>query len=558
MCVAVLLTVNLAKIQPLQSTAPTDMSQIRRKLHQHQLGEPAKARYRRMDLDVRREYFARLRFARTGGRLLAGLIALAAASGLVASKLARRIKVPAGPADLSAEQIQVAARSRWATAAFAGVLIAAAGVLIAASGEIISPELIGAPGPAEQDGTPPQEPYYPTPQQVAANWPRFRGPTGNGVAVGEDFPDSWDGDTGDSVLWRQFVPLGGQSSPVVWVDRVFLTGADRTLREVYCYDAATGKLLWQKALDKIPGTPPRAPDVSSDTGFAAPTAVTDGKRVYAIFANGDLAAIDFEGNQVWGRNLGTPKNMYGYATSLVMYRNILFVQYDQGDEEDDLSELIAFEGRTGKQLWAVKRQVSDSWATPIIASTPSGDQLITCARPWVIAYEPVTGKEIWKVRCLEGDVAPSPIFAGGFVFAVAPNMTIYAIRPDGQGDVTDTHIAWQAEDGVPDITSPVSNGKVLALLTTQGLLTCYSVSDGVKLYEHQFEGTFMSSPTFAAGRFYVLDHEGLMYVLEAGREFKLIATSKLGQKSTCSPAFVGGRIYIRGEEDLYCIGSREE
>ena len=553
--VTFVLLLNLAKTHPLQSPGPTQMSQTRQELHGHKAGDATRAIYRQADLEVRREYFFRLRFARMGGYLLIGFASLAAASGLIAFRISLRIKAPTKETDLTSEQIRGSSLSIWVTVAFTSLLAVGGGVLVSMSRSAVTPSVLGV---ASQVGleasSSPSQPSYPGKDQIAANWHRFRGPGGNAVVSDSAYPTSWDGAGGKGILWQQFIPMQGQNSPVVWEGRVFLTGADRTLREVYCYDTASGKLLWQKQLDKVPGTPPGAPGVSSETGFAASTAATDGKRVYAIFANGDLAAFDFEGNQVWARNLGMPESMYGYATSLVTYKGLLLVQYDQGSEDDDLSELIAFDGPTGKQLWVIKRPVSDSWATPIVAATPGADQLVTCARPWVIAYKPATGEEIWRANCLDGDIAPSPIYAGGFVFVVVPNMTIYAIRPDGVGDVTETHIAWQAEEGAPDITSPVSDGEILVMLTTQGLLTCYSVSDGAKFYEHQFEGTFMSSPTIADGLLYVMDHQGLMYVLDGGSEFRLVSKAQLGQKSTCSPAFVGGRIYIRGEEDLYCIG----
>jgi len=354
------------------------------------------------------------------------------------------------------------------------------------------------------------------------------------------------------------VPLPGQNSPVVWAGRVFVTGADRTRREVYCYNADDGTLLWRAPVDNVPGRAAGPPNVTAQTGYAAPTVATDGRRVYAIFANGDLAAFDFDGKRLWARNLSLPVSPYGYASSLATYRGLVLVQYDQGDEQDGLSEMLAFNGATGKTAWRTPRPVAASWATPIVADTPAGPQIITCARPWVIAYDPADGKEIWRTRCLDGDVAPSPIYAGGLVFAVEPDVTVYAIRPPDRPGAQTGRIVWQADDGAPDITSPASDGKTLLLLTTQGLLTCYDAGGGTKLYEHQFDGTFRSSPTFAGGRVYLMDDRGKTYIIAAGGSFKLLATATLGEKPNCSPAFADGRIYIRGEKNLYCITGQGE
>jgi len=309
-----------------------------------------------------------------------------------------------------------------------------------------------------------------------------------------------------------------------------------------------------------------------DTGFASPTAVTDGRRVYAIFATGDIGSFDFNGKSIWTRSLGIPDSAYGYASSLAMYRNLVLIQYDQGGAEDEKSKLIALDGFSGKTVWETKRPVPNSWSSPIVIKIGSQFQLITCGDPWVIAYELTNGTELWRAKCLYGDIAPSPIYANlvrdptekvsnganGLVFAIEPYSKFVAIRPDGQGDVTETHIVWSIEEGTPDICSPVSNGELIFLLASEGLLSCYKVADGTKLWEQDLRENFYASPSLVGDKLYLLTGKGVMFIVQAGLEYKELTRCELGEDCHASPAFADGRIYIRGLENLYCIGKKAE
>jgi len=403
----------------------------------------------------------------------------------------------------------------------------------------------GAPGSAKGD--------YPSREEIDRNWPRFRGPRGLGISAYTNVPSSWNGSTGEGILWKTPVPLPGQNSPIVSETRVFLTGASEDEREVYCFDADSGKLLWQAAAADVPGSPSERPEVDEETGFAAPTAVTDGKRVYAIFANGDLACFDFDGERLWAMGLGNPDNLYGHASSLAVYQNLLLVLLDQGTAEDGLSQLIALEAPTGRTAWRTKRPVPNSWASPIVIDTGTREEIITCGAPWVIGYDPVGGEELWKAECLGGDVAPSPVYADGLVLATTAYELLAAIRPGGQGDVTQSHIAWTADYNLPDICSPVSSGNLVFLLTTEGILTCYDTKDGKMMWERDFDSTFRSSPTLVGDRVYLMNEEGVMLIVAASRDYEELGTAQLGEDSDCSPAFLDGRIYIRGTQNLYCI-----
>jgi outer membrane protein assembly factor BamB len=396
----------------------------------------------------------------------------------------------------------------------------------------------------------------PSPEEYRANWPRFRGPDGGGVSAKGDVPLTCDVKTGANIAWAIEVPVAGFSSPVVWGERVFLSGGDEMKREVMCFDVQSGKLLWQSAVPKTDGSPDENPEVPDQCGMAAATVATDGRRVYAMFSNGDLAAFNFDGTVAWAEFLGTPKNQYGHATSLLTWQDRVIVQFDQGEADDKLSKLLAFDGTTGAVVWEKPRPVGASWATPITFDAAGKSQLITLAVPWVISYSAKDGAELWRADCLDGEVTPSPIFAGGTLFIVSPSNKLQPIRSDGTDDVTKTHLGWMAEDGIPDVTSPVSNGELIFVLNSAGMLTCYDAKNGGKQWEHDFDEPCHASPSIAGNRLVIITNKGTLIEIEAAREFKELARSPLGEKVFASPAFAQGRMVVRGIKHLICIGAK--
>ena len=389
-------------------------------------------------------------------------------------------------------------------------------------------------------------------EESSANWPRFRGADGNGVCAKCDAPLNCDIKTGANIAWAVPVPAAGFSSPVVWGNRVFLSGGDKGNREVMCFDVASGKLLWQVA---VPKTDAKT-EVPDQCGMAAGTVATDGLRVYAMFANGDLAAFNFKGSISWSKNLGVPKNLYGHAASLLTWQDRVIVQFDQGEADDKLSKLYAFDGATGTVAWEKPRAVGSSWATPIVIEAAGKTQLITLANPWVIAYAPKDGAEIWRAECLDGEVTPSPICVGGTLFVVHPTVKLQAIRVDGMGDVTKTHLGWIAEDGIPDITSPVSNGELVFVTDPNGMVTCYDAKTGKKQWEHDFGDGCHASPSIVGNRVYLITKKGALIVVEAASHFKELARSLLGEPVFASPAFAQNKIFVRGIKHLICIESK--
>ncbi len=413
-------------------------------------------------------------------------------------------------------------------------------------GPPVTPSPTARPAPA----APPTLATAPT----ETNWPRFRGPGGLGIAGGAEAPVSWDGPSGKGVLWKSPVPLPGNSSPVLWGECVFLTGATEKQRQVYGYGTANGTLLWTAEVAGIAGSPTEAPEVGSDTGYAAPTQAADAHRVYSLFANGDLACHDHEGKPVWARSLGMPDNVYGHASSLLVWQELLVVLMDQGGAEEGSSKLMALSCATGDVVWEAARNVPNSWATPIVIQAGGREQLITCANPWVIAYSPADGAELWRIAVLGGDVAASPVYAGGRVLVANVNGRAAAIDPTGSGELPTESLLWSFEESLPDTCSPLATDRFVFLLTSVGILTCLDAATGVKLWDHDFLTLFRSSPSLCADRLYLLGQDGQMFIVRAGDRFEQLGTAALGEPSTCSPAFSGGRIYLRGEQNLYCVG----
>ena len=232
----------------------------------------------------------------------------------------------------------------------------------------------------------------------------------------------------------------------------------------------------------------------------------------------------------------------------------MIVQFDQGGP-DDPSALIAFDLESGRELWRTPRRAPNSWSSPAVINTGSRTEIITTCDPHVIAYDPAGGAELWRAEGLGGDVGPSAAFAGGLIFATNDGTNTLAIRAGGSGDVTKTHLAWSTYENTPDTASPLAAGGYLLVALSYGKLLCLGGADGKLAWEHDCEEGFNASPVLAGGRVYAVDLSGVTHVFGLGKAFKEEAACPLGEKVEATPAFAGGRIYIRGEKHLYCIGA---
>lgn len=538
--------------------------------------ETLKVQIRELDLQLRTAFFHQRSFAERGALLLILGAVVALVCGRWLAVLDRRPPLPkvqlvgvdpdVGRSRLArravvAFTLVLAAVVYLLSRSFASELPRSEDALAALLAPPLAPELAAtdpaAPAPtAAVAQTSAPAPTAAGAADAAKQWPRFRGPDGCGVAVDAKAPTAWDAAAGKNIAWKSPVPLPGNNSPILWNGKLFMSGADEQKRQVYCFDAESGKLLWKQDVPVTP-TGQGKVKVMEDTGYAASTMATDGRGVYAMFPNGDVAAFDLDGKQLWLRGFGIPKNDYGHATSLATYKNTLLVQIDQADADAHLSKLMALDGATGKTVWETPRNMPASWCTPLVINAAGRDQVITGGDPFVTAYNPADGKEIWRAKCLKQDVGPSPVFSAGLVFMASEFPCLTAIKPDGTGDVTATHCVWKGEDGLPDTCSPLGTDKYLLLLTTSGTLTCYAAKDGKKLWEKDFDSEFRASPSMAGGKVYLIGAEGKCWVVELGDEgCKEVGAGALGEKCVASPVFHASRMYLRGAKNLYCIGEK--
>lgn len=531
---------------------------------------------RASDRELRREYFRQRAFASRGGWLLLGGMIVFLVAAKSAATLRRELPAPqpqGAPRDLETRWTRIA---RGSVAALAVVL---AGVAVGLS--LTSPDELPKDaeelaallksGPSDVPG--PQQARIPPPpsdEEIEKMWPCFRGPHGAGISAYPNVPHSWDDASGKNILWKTPVPLPGMNSAVVWGNRIFLSGATKGRREVYCFDTQTGKMLWQKEVRPSRlAAQMREPEF---TGYAAPTVATDGRFIFAIFVDGELAAFDVGGQKVWQKSLGIPDNGYGHASSLATYRDLVLVQVDQGTKKQAKSRLYAFQAATGEKGWEVSRPVTTSWTSPIVISHGGRDQLVTYSDPLVISYNPADGTELWRADCIMGESGPSPVFNSGKVYAGNTYCQLSAIRADGSGDVTQTHIDWVGEDGLPETCSPLATDEYVFLLEA-GALTCYDANGGMLWEEYEtFDyPEFTSSPSLVGNRIYLfgdLEQEGQededgnpvkfskAWILAYGREegsCKVVGQGRLEEGCVTCPAFQDGRIYIRGEKHLFCI-----
>ena len=512
-------------------------------------------RIRELDLLTRKAFFTSQYHLRTGGLLLLGgvVVFLLALKGMARW----RPEAPELPETPPAEEEWLSRSTARALVTWTGVALLAGGLLASymtesllasqrtgPSRQAAAPEAADAPGEEETAAAT----DFPDWEAVSRNWPSFRGPGGLGVAHYTTAPMEWDVAEGEGVRWKAKVPRPGANSPVVWDTRLYLTGADESNRDVYCYDTETGELLWQRTLSRFPNTPADPPDVSEDTGYAAPTMAAHGEQVFAIFANGDIVSYDLDGNQVWGFALGLPANHYGHSSSLLAWNNLLYVQFDDSENP----RLIALDAATGKQAWVAKRKTI-SWASPILAHTPFGPQLILCSEEDVDGYDPESGRLLWSESCLGGEVAPSAAYADKRVFAANEYAMASGIELSQADGAVQSEVIWQWDELLPEVSSPIGDGEHFYFGTSFGDFVCLDARTGEKAWGEEIGEGFYSSPVLVGDRIYIPDTEGTMFVFKAGDEYELLDTRTIGEPTFTTPAYLDGRIYVRTAENLYCI-----
>lgn len=534
---AVLLVVLVANVPHVQP--PLDDPQL------VALGQSLKERkdaavateFRRRDAAVRAHYLSRTNLQRTGGILLTMGVLVMVAAFRRAQTLERKAFSPRGQPKPDPWAMAIA-RGRGALAG-AGVLATALG-LLAWTGRDTTPK-------------PPPEAAAPTEADFAKAWPAFRGRYGDGVVSGP-MPAAWNGTENKGLRWTAPIPLPGASSPIVWDGQVFVTGGDGKRREIYAFAAADGKLLWTGAVPPAP----KEIEPFTDTGFAAPTPVTDGRRVVAIFADGQLAGFDLSGRRRWLQSLGVPDSQYTYSASLALWNDLVIVQMDVGSDPGK-SALLAFDIMTGKPRWKTPHDGTQCWSSPV--ATADG-AIVVNGSPWVAEFDAATGALRWKAKLMENDLATSPVVLKDRVLVGNAHAVVALIRRGGTGDVTASHVAWKIDEQQPDQASPATDGVRVLTINDAGTLVCRGLDDGRQRWDKTIDQMVRATPVVAEGRFWMLDEQGGMHVIPSADTFSeelrplVPVAEEMKEHFFATPAVVGGVMYVRSNQRLFAVGAK--
>ena len=427
------------------------------------------------------------------------------------------------------------------------------------------------------------------PELTAWNWPQWRGPSSSGVSSEPGLPTTWG--AGENVAWRTPLAGLGASSPIVWGDLVVVTsqigstaladGAahprlardDRALAEretpiggrrasptgdeiwlvVEAFRRSDGRRIWEYRTEAAGPVP----ELHEKHNLATPTPATDGRRVYAWFGNGQVVALDMEGRLVWTRHLGEEyspfRARWGHGSSPTLYGDLLILLCDHLPD----SYLLALDASTGRERWKVDRgEGRVSHSTPLVVPGPEGDELLVNSSERIDVYDPATGRFLWHTGSARQTPVPSAVFHDGLIYLSRGyrNSDYMAIRPGGRGDVTASHVEWQAPSGASYVPSLLYYDGLLYVTNEVGVVTCADARTGERLWRHRLGGVFFASPVAGDGKIYLVSETGETFVLAAGREPKVLARNDLGERFLASPAVSQGRLFLRSDRTLFAVG----
>jgi outer membrane protein assembly factor BamB len=381
---------------------------------------------------------------------------------------------------------------------------------------------------------------------LAQDWPEFRGPSGQGHSAERGLPLAWS--ESQNIKWKVALPGKGWSSPAIQGDRIWLTAATedgKSLRAL-CVDRNTGAMLQNIEVFRLKS----AAQTHAKNSHASPTPVLEGDKIYLHFGALGTACLTQAGEIVWKTKLDYDNGQHGPGGSPVIYDNLLIVSCDGQSEQ----YVVALDKLTGKVRWRKYRQGAQAYTTPLIVRAPTGDQVISVGAFRAFAYEPRAGKELWNVSYGDGfSNVPRPVFGHGMVFICTGfhQPTLMAVRVDGRGDVTKSHLAWTLKRGVSLTPSPLLVGDELYVVSDNGIATCVDAKTGNMHWQVRLGGNHSASPLYADGRIYFLSEEGESVVIAPGREFKKLATNQLDGATLASMAVAGGSIFVRSQTHLY-------
>ncbi len=397
----------------------------------------------------------------------------------------------------------------------------------------------------------------PAPAPGDQYWPRWRGPSGQGLVKGSGYPDRWSAT--ENVLWKVEVPGRGHSSPIIWGRHLFLTTSyeQGRRRSMLAFDRSNGRLMWESF---VPQTGPSR--IHSKNSYASSTPLTDGERIIGYFGNDGLAAFDFDGKLLWHQSFGDVPTRHGTAGSPLLYEDRVILYQDHNGPKG--SFIAAYAKETGKQLWLTPRRETVGWGSPVAVRLADHDEIIVSGQRAVYGYAPSTGAELWTVKGNLSEVTPTPVVGAGLVFSTSGRAgPTLAIRPGGRGNVTSTHIAWSTTKGSPFIPSPlIYQDRLYTINDMASVATCYRASDGELLWQGRLgearRESFSASPIAVDGKVFLTNDEGDTFVLRAGDDFELLHTNSLDEVTLASPALVDGQWFFRTARQLLCIGEAKK
>jgi outer membrane protein assembly factor BamB len=386
----------------------------------------------------------------------------------------------------------------------------------------------------------------------AENWPMWRGPRLDGTAANEAFPTQWSGS--ENITWQTALPGAGHASPVVWNDRIFTVSANAETNDrlLLCLERRTGKLRWQSVVINAP-----LERLHRLNSHASSTPATDGERVYTTFLDGEtvvVAAHNFDGKQVWLKKPGKFASVHGFCSSPILFEERVIVNCDH----DGDGYIVALDRKDGRELWRIARPNNTrSYCVPIIREVAGRTQMVLSGSKCVTSYDPRTGKLLWIIDGPTEQFVASLVYNPRvnlfFLTAGYPQHHILAIRPDGSGNVTNTHVAWRTTKGAAYVPSPITVGDYFLVTSDSGVAFCFDARSGTILWQERV-GEQHASLVAANGLVYFVNDNGTTHIVRPGARYELVARNELGERTFASPALSDGQIFLRTENHLVCIG----
>src|SRR6185503_20036412 len=399
----------------------------------------------------------------------------------------------------------------------------------------------------------------------AEHWPQWRGPRLNGISGEKSLPGRLA--TTENIAWNLAVPERSGATPIVWGEHVFLNVGEGNELALWAVDRARGTVRWKRPL----GSGNRR---MMKQQMSSPSPVTDGRTVWVMTGTGVLKAFDFEGKELWSRNIqqeyGRFGLQWGYASSPLLHEGALYVQVLHGMHTDDPSYLLRIDKATGKTVWRVNRLTNarfespDAYTTPALLRYGGATEIVITGGDVVTGHDPAAGTEVWRANGLnprnDGSyrVVASPVVHGDMIFAPSRERPLLALKPGGKGDVTNTHVLWSFNNG-PDVPTPVTDGTYLYSINDRGILYCLDARTGKVVYGPQRlrNASYSGSAVLADGKIYITDEDGVTTVFRSGPKFELLSENDLQDYTLSSPAVSDGQIYVRTASFIYAIGPRQ-